>query len=137
MKNLLLTSLISLFSAATFAQSLDISNDSYRINDSIVLNSDSFEYDLTGVRIYDIHNSTEDDLFAMLANSLDMGFLNVPEDLMDNPKTFIDFLYVDYRIAKHRKNIVKEIKYKLEDKVVIYYHFNESKEREDLYRLEI
>ena len=137
MKNLLLTSLISLLSAATYAQSLDISNNSYRICDSIVLYSDTLELDLTGVRIYDIHNSTEDDLFAMLANSLDMGFLNVPEDLMDNPKTFIDFLYVDYRFWVYRKKIVKEIKYKLQDKVVIYYYFNENDEREDLYRLEI
>jgi len=137
MKKVLLSLTLLLVSVVVKSQVLDISNDSYRINDSIVLNSDSFEYDLTGVRIYDIHNSTEDDLFAMLANSLDMGFLNVPEDLMDNPKTFIDFLYVDYRIAKHRKKIVKEIKDKLTDKVVIFYYFNEDNEREDLHRLDI
>jgi hypothetical protein len=137
MKKVLLSITLLLVSVVVKSQILDISNDSYRINDSIVLNSDSFEYDLTGVRIYDIHNSTEDDLFAMLANSLDMGFLNVPEDLMDNPKTFIDFLYVDYRIAKHRKKIVKEIKDKLTDKVVIFYYFNEDNEREDLHRLDI
>jgi hypothetical protein len=137
MKNLLvvLFSVLSAFSVN--AQILDISNDSYRINDSIVLNSDSFEYNLTGIRIYDIHNSDEDDLLAMLANSLDMGFLNVPEDLMDDPKTFFDWLYVDYRIAKHRKKIVKEIKDKLADKVVIFYYINEDNEREDLHRLDI
>jgi len=73
----------------------------------------------------------------MLANSLDMGFLNVPEDLMDDPKTFFDWLYVDYRIAKHRKKIVKEIKDKLADKVVIFYYINEDNEREDLHRLDI
>jgi hypothetical protein len=137
MKKLLLTSLISLFSSVTFAQSLDISNNSYRICDSIVLNSDTLELDLTGVLIYDIHNSTKNDLFAMLANTLNMEFLRGPKNLMDDPKTFVDWIYVDYRFWVYRKKIVKEIKYKLEDKVVIYYYFNENDEREDLYRLEI
>ena len=130
MKNLLIVLFSVLSAFSVNAQILDISNDSFRINDSIVLNSDSFEYNLTGIRIYDIHNSDEDDLLAMLANSLDMGFLNVPEDLMDDPKTFFDWLYVDYRIAKHRKKIVKEIKDKLADKVVIFYYINED----NLYR---
>jgi len=137
MKNLLIVLFSVLSAFSVNAQILDISNDSFRINDSIVLNSDSFEYNLTGIRIYDIHNSDEDDLLAMLANSLDMGFLNVPEDLMDDPKTFFDWLYVDYRIAKHRKKIVKEIKDKLADKVVIFYYINEDNEREDLHRLDI
>ena len=137
MKKLLLTSLISLFSAATFAQSLDISNDSFRIEDSLVIGSDTLEYDMTGIMIYDIHNSDKNDLLDILANALDMGLTKGPEDLMDNPETFIDFLYVDYRFWVYRKKIVKEIKYKLQDKVIIYYYFNENDEREDLYRLEI
>ena len=137
MKKLLLTSLISLLSAATYAQSLDISNNSYRICDSIVLNSDTLELDLTGVLIYDIHNSTKNDLFAMLANTLNMEFYRGPKNLMDDPKTFVDWIYVDYRFSKYQKKIVKEIKYKLEDKVVICYYYNENDEREDLYMIEI
>jgi len=137
MKKLLLTALISLFSTVAFAQSLDISNVSYRICDSIVLNSDTLELDLTGVLIYDIHKSTKDDLFAMLANTLNMEFYRGPKNLMDDPKTFVEWLYVDYRFSKYQKKIVKEIKYKLEDKVVIYYYFNENDEREDLYLIEI
>lgn len=136
MKNLLLTSLISLFSTVTFAQSLDISNDFYRICDSIVLNSDTLELDLTGVLIYDIYKSTKDDLFAMLANTLNMEFYRGPKNLMDDPKTHVEWIYVDYRFSKYQKKIVKEIKYKLEDKVVIYY-YNENDEREDLYLIEI
>ena len=137
MKNLLIVLFSVLSAFSVNAQVLDISNDSFRIDDSVVLNSDSLEYNLTGIRIYDIHNPDKGDLVAILANSLDMGFLNVPEDLMDDPKTFFEWLYVDYRIAKHRKKIVKEIKDKLEDKVVIFYYINEDNEREDLHRLDI
>ena len=137
MKKLLRTSLISLFSTVTFAQSLDISNGSFRIEDSLVIGSDTLEYDMTGIMVYDIHNSDKNVLLDILANALDMGLTKGPDNLMIDPKTFVDCIYVDYRFSVYRKKIVKEIKYKLQDKVVIYYYFNENDEREDLYLIEI
>ena len=137
MKKLLLTSLISLFSTVTFAQFLDISNGSFRIEDSLVIVSDTLEYDMTGIMVYDIHNSGKNDLLDILAIALDMGLTKGPDNLMTDPKTFVDWIYVDYRFWVYRKKIVKEIKYKLQDKVVIYYYFNGNDEREDLYLIEI
>lgn len=137
MKNLVLSLLLSFIGLSTFAQSLDISSGSFRIEDSSVIASDTLEYDMTGIMVYDIHNSDKDDLFDMLANALDMGLTKGPDNLMTNPKTDLDFFIVDYRMSLYRKRILKDIKTKLSDKVVIYYFFDGNEERQDLYTLNL
>lgn len=137
MKNLLIVlfSVVSAFSVN--AQILDISNGSFRIDDSTIIVSDTLEYDMTGIVVYDIYNSDKGDLLDMLANALDMGLTKGPDNLMIDPKTDLDFFIVDYRMSRYRKRIIKDIKTKLSDKVVIFYHINEDNEREDLHQLDI
>jgi len=137
MKNLLIVLFSVLSAISVNAQTLDISNGSFRIDDSTVIVSDTLEYDMTGIMIYDIYNSDKGDLLDMLSNALDMGLFRGPDNLKTDLKTDLDFLIDDYRMYRHRKRLHKEIKTKLSDKIVIFYHFNEDKEREDLHRLDI
>ena len=137
MKNLLIVLFSVLSAFSVNAQILDISNGSFRIDDSTIIVSDTLEYDMTGIVVYDIYNSDKDDLLDMLANALDMGLTKGPDNLMVDPKTDLDFFIVDYRMYRYRKRIIKDIKTKLSDKVVIFYHINENNEREDLHRLYI
>jgi len=137
MKNLLIVLFSVLSAFSVNAQILDISNGSFRIDDSTIIVSDTLEYDMTGIVVYDIYNSDKDDLLDMLANALDMGLTKGPDNLMVDPKTDLDFFIVDYRMYRYRKRIIKDIKTKLSDKVVIFYHINEVNEREDLHQLDI
>jgi len=137
MKNLLIVLFSVLSAFSVNAQILDISNGSFRIDDSTIIVSDTLEYDMTGIVVYDIYNSDKDDLLDMLANALDMGLTKGPDNLMVDPKTDLDFFIVDYRMYRYRKRIIKDIKTKLSDKVVIFYHINEDNEREDLHQLDI
>jgi len=137
MKNLLIVLFSVLSAFSVNAQILDISNGSFRIDDSTIIVSDTLEYDMTGIVVYDIYNSDKDDLLDMLANALDMGLTKGPDNLMVDPKTDLDFFIVDYRMYRYRKRIIKDIKTKLSDKVVIFYHINEVNEREDLDQLDI
>jgi len=137
MKNLLIVLFSVLSAFSVNAQILDISNGSFRIDDSTIIVSDTLEYDMTGIVVYDIYNSDKDDLLDMLANALDMGLTKGPDNLMVDPKTDLDFFIVDYRMYRSRKRIIKENKTKQSDTVVSFYHINEDDEREDLHQLDI
>ena len=137
MKNLLIVLFSVLSAFSVNAQVLDISNGSFRIDDSTVIVSDTLEYDMTGIMIYDIYNSDKGDLLDMLSNALDMGLFIGPDNLKTDLKTDLDFLIDDYRMYRHRKRIHKKIKTKLSDKVVIFYHLDEVNKRNNLYRLNI
>lgn len=137
MKNLLIVLFSVLSAFSVNAQVLDISNGSFRIDDSTVIVSDTLEIDLTGVMIYDIYNSNKGDLLDMLSLTLDMGLTRGPDNSKTDLKTDWDFFIDDIRMYRHRKRIHKEIKTKLSDKVVIFYHLDEVNKRNNLYRLDI